>query len=118
MGKSYHLVYSKSNNPCCTVNLYYTTSRMLVNGVAERRFLESHFSPINASIADLLAEHNISLEAANNTMKVYLQQARPPCKSLSKPTSARQHIPDIPPMHNPAILASGDTDQDEHALCP
>ncbi len=118
VGKTYHVTYAKSKNPCCTINLYYTKSKLLVNGPAEKRFLDSHFSAINSSISDLLAAKNISLEVTNSAMKDYLLQTKNTSKPKAGPAtgSIQLQLPTMSATHSPAMLA-GD-DPDHPTLCP
>lgn len=84
---THRIAYTNGRN-CCTVNLYLTQSRILINGPSDAKFLEIHFLALK--IAESLQAANISLEAINSKVRQCLQTAR----AAKKPKAAKEPLPD------------------------
>ena len=73
-----HITYCvnfKNGKHYCTINLYNTSSKIVVNGKSSPRFIEGHFPVIHSHIKKQLSDNNISISSLNQCLVASLESA-------------------------------------------
>ena len=65
----------KNGKHYCTINLYNTSSKIVVNGKSSPRFIEEHFPVIHSHIKKQLSDNNISISSLNQCLITSLESA-------------------------------------------
>lgn len=114
VGSTYKIDYKKS--PCCTINLYNTSSVLLINGAAAPRFMEVHFPAIVSRIPDALAARGLTLDVVNSYMKDCISSAK---RVRSKPDGQQIVRRRQFPVANRRSSSAADVAAEESpTLCP
>ena len=64
-----------NGRPCCTVNLFHTTSSALINGASVQKFMNEHMVRFNEVIQDRLAAQEINRNNLNKSFRSSLSDA-------------------------------------------
>ena len=75
----------KNGRKCCTINLYYTTSKIMINGALSERLIQDHLPEIHSSIKTQLMRYGIRLSTLNQHLRDSLLKA-----TQKKPKTTKQ----------------------------
>ena len=75
----------KNGRKCCMINLYYTTSKILINGALSERLIQDHLPEIHSSIKTQLMRYGIRLSTLNQHLRDSLIKA-----TQKKPKTTKQ----------------------------
>lgn len=94
---SFKLVY-RNGQTCSTINLYHTTSTIMVNGKSQDSFVKNHFSKFHKYIQQKLLDYRINLDDINKTLYDSIQLVANPVagpQTVKLAISSASH----PPQH-------------------
>ena len=106
----------------CTITLYNTTSKILINGKSAAKFVNEHIPELHKKIANELASINTSTEAINSilweSIKAALQPICDTTHSRPRRSSASGKLAALPPCAQTQSLLDEEMDQPMEDVCP
>lgn len=72
---SSHAINFRNGIPCCVINMYNTTSRILINGKSATKFVKDHMPQINSYIGAKLQSMNCTVAEINQFLLLALEEA-------------------------------------------